>query len=118
MSAASSSGGQTASSLPLMLRQHLRAFRMDWTASSVELLAVEVEASPAGDERRWTETCRSPEDRVTGRDLSTPNGELERAVDDRVLRLVLEEEDIALTRVILGRRMSNRAPWRQWVYLY
>ena len=92
---------------------------MDWTASSVELFAVEVEASPAGDERRWTVTCRSLEDRVAGLVLSTPNGELERAVEDRVLRLVLEdEEDIVLGRWPLGRRMSKPAPWRRWSYLY
>lgn len=91
MSAASSSGGQTASSLPLMLRQHLRAFRMDWTASPVVELGEGDDGSSVGEERRCTVTCRRLADRVVPAVTAASGEELWRAMEDRV-RLGLEDD--------------------------
>lgn len=52
MRAASRCGGQTASSLPLRLLQHLREFRMDLTAASVPVPGVSLSSSLDGEAER------------------------------------------------------------------
>lgn len=52
MRAASRCGGQTGSSLPFRLRQHLRELRIDLTAASVVADAGEEPAVSAGEEER------------------------------------------------------------------
>ena len=78
-----------------MLRQHLRALRIDWTAASVAGLLGEANPSLEGDDLRSVVEWPSSEgigEGLAGEELDRA---VERAVEDRV-RLAVEEEDMLL----------------------